>query len=179
MGLFDRFKKKQRSGDSPAITERPLESDMLHNIRGCARDCATELNLDTEALSPAELVKAVNDHLHNWQKQSLPAPESPFKHEPLILGSLWAEQLVATLKWEWVMVVFHEHGDSEAVAVVSPNREMMICPFHFVFGCMANHAPVTIALSYNMLVEGSGIPPLPPNGYENVMDKVHHIVPPS
>ena len=179
MGLFDRFKKKPKSGDSPAISERPLDSDMLHNIRGCARDCATELNLDTQTLTPAELVTAVNDHLRDWQKQSLPAPESPFKHEPLILGSLWAEQLVKTLNWEWVMVVFHEHGHSEAVAVVSPNREMMICPFHFVFGCMANHAPVTIALSYNMLVDGSGIPSLPPNSYENVMDKVHHIVPPS
>jgi len=176
VGLFDRFKKaKPKQGTS----ERPLDDEMLNNIRGCAKDCAIELELDTSALSPNELVQAVNDHLRDWQKKSLPAPDSPFKQEPLILGSLWAEQLVATLSWEWVMVVFHEHGDSEAVAVVSPNREMMICPFHFVFGCMANHAPVTILLSYNMLVDGSGIPQLPPNGYENVMDKVQHIVPPS
>ena len=29
VGLFDRFKKKPKSGDSPAISERQLDSDML------------------------------------------------------------------------------------------------------------------------------------------------------
>tara|TARA_R110002072_G_scaffold302970_1_gene490468 strand:+ start:362 stop:616 length:255 start_codon:yes stop_codon:yes gene_type:complete len=84
------------------------------------------------------------------------------------------------LNWEWVNVIYEKNGTPyKMVAVVSPGREMMICPFHFVFDCMANHAPVTIALSYNMLVDGSEIPQLPPYGYENVMARVHHIVPPS
>ena len=117
MGLFDRFKKNRKpAGDSPAITERPVGDENLHNIRGCARDCAAELGLDMDALSPEQLVSAVNDHIRDWQKQSLTPPESPFKHEPLILGSLWGEQLVATLNWEWVMAVcgnaetMHEHA---------------------------------------------------------------------
>tara|TARA_R110002072_G_scaffold302970_1_gene490467 strand:+ start:72 stop:365 length:294 start_codon:yes stop_codon:yes gene_type:complete len=95
MGLFDRFKKKQSSSSaSPEYSEQPLDADMLNSVRGCARDCATELNLDMEALSAQELVQAVNDHIRHWQKQSLPAPESPFKHEPLTLGSLWGNNLL-------------------------------------------------------------------------------------
>lgn len=175
MGLFDWLKKKP--ADGPAITEADPGDEIRDNVRNCSYDAIIELKLDRK--QPAsELVQAVNDHIHQWQKDGQKAPDSPLDHEPLIYGSLWGEQLVRTLNWEWVNVTFHEHGDTSALGVVSPDRSLAIYPCHFIFGCMANHAPVTIMLSYNMLIDGSSIPTLPPGGYENVMDGVQHIVPP-
>lgn len=185
MGLFDRFRKRSNGSDSPSISEQPVSDENLYLIRGCARDCATELQLDMAAMSPEELVGAVNDFIVSWQNSHVenkalhPAPESPFEHHPLILGSLWAEQLVAVLNWEWATIVFHEHGASQALGVVSPDRSLMICPFHFVYGCMANLAQVKIMLSFNMLTEAKEQPPIPPNSYANVMEHVQFIVPPS
>ena len=79
--------------------------------------------------------------------------------------------------WQWASVTFHDFEGSQAAGVFSPDRALAIYPFHFVYGCMENGAPVTILLSYNMLVDGTRIPALPKRGYENVMDNVRHVVP--
>jgi hypothetical protein len=141
-----------------------------------ARDAAEYLNVSFDTDSAETIVRAVNDCVREIQKGC--GPEFPDgERVDLLLGCLWGSQLVKELNWEWVNVVFHDHGDSEAVGIVSPNRELAIYPFHFVYGCIENNATVTILLAYNML-KGGRVPVLPPRSYENVMDHVHHIVPP-
>jgi hypothetical protein len=172
MGLFDRSKRKS----SAPITEDAVDAELLDNIQACAGDALQMLGLDPATTSAAKIVEAVDEFVHNWQKGKRP-PVDPDDDLSLTLGSLWGEQLVKTLGWQWTGVTFHEHGDTNAVGVVSPDRSLAIYPFHFVYGCMENNATVTIMLSYNMLMDRSRIPALPAGGFENVMDNVHHIIP--
>ena len=158
------------------VSESAIDAGMLGNIRGCAEDAAAMLGVDLLQGAPAELVRAVDSFVYDWQKGK--RPEVPEDDDlSLTLGSLWGDQLVRDLGWQWAGVTFHDHGDSKAVGVFSPDRALAIYPFHFVYGCLENDAPVTILLAYNMLKDGTRIPQLPPGGYENVMDHVHHIVP--
>lgn len=171
-----RTRFKHETHDDMNITENAIPDEMRGNIKGCAGDAATMLNLDLSRSSPAEIVEAVDSFMHAWQRGNRPEL-SEDDDLSLTMGSLWGEQLVNGLGWEWAGVTFHDHDDSKAVGVFSPDRALAIYPFHFIYGCMENGAPVTIMLSYNMLQDGSRIPALPPGGYENVMDNVHHIVP--
>ena len=158
------------------ISENEIDAGMLENIRGCAGDAAAMLGLDLAKQPSTEIVEAVDSFVHNWQKGSR-EEVSEDDDLSLTLGSLWGEQMVKELGWEWAGVTFHEHGDAKAVGVFSADRSLAIYPFHFVYGCLENDAPVTIMLAFNMLRDGSKIPSLPPGGYENVMENVHHIVP--
>jgi hypothetical protein len=175
VGLFDRFRKSSKDG-TPPITEEPIDAETLGNIQGCASEAAKMLGLDRSKATPAELVKAVDEFVYNWQKGARPAVD-PEDDLSLTLGSLWGEQLVKSLRWEWTGVTFHEHGGTYAVGVVSPDRSLAIYPFHFIYGCMENNATITIMLSYKMLVDATRVPKLPAGGFENVMDNVHHIIP--
>lgn len=157
------------------ITEDSLESEMLDNLEACAAEAASWLNVDM-ALPAEDLVRSVDEAVYKWQKADRPDAAEQ-EDMSFMLGSLWGQQLVRKLGWEWAMVTFEDHEDSRAVGVFSPDRALAIYPFHFIFGCMENNAPVTIMLSFNLLVDGSRIPPLPAVGYENVMDNVRHIVP--
>ncbi len=157
------------------ISENPIDAGMLGNIEGCAADAAAMLGLDVNT-SEEELVEAVDDFVHAWQKGQRPKVDED-DDLSLTMGSLWGQQLVRKLGWQWAGVTFHDQDDSKAVGVFSPDRSLAIYPFHFVYGCMENDATVTIMLSYDMLVDGTKIPSLPSNGYENVMENVHHLVP--
>jgi hypothetical protein len=160
-----------------SITEEVIDETMLREIRGCAGDAAKMIGVNP-AMPPARLVEAVDSCLRDWQKGK--TPKIPRDDDPsLTLGSLWGEQLVRQLGWQWAGVVFHGQGPGKAIGVVSPDRALAIYPFQFVGACIENEAPVTVLLAFNMLIDGTRIPPLPPRGYVNVMDHVHHIVPES
>lgn len=158
------------------ISETEVEPGILELIRNCSRDAADVLALDLEATPVAELVAGVDRCVYDMQHGhgvELDAEEDP----SYLFGSLWGEALCRELEWEWASVAFHDHDDSKVVGVFSQDRSLAIYPFHFIYGCLENGAPVTIELAFNMLVDGSRIPELPASGYENVMDNVHHIVP--
>ena len=160
------------------ISESAVGSEILGNIKGCASDATKILGLKSffSRPKPKKLIRAVDDFIYNWQKGVRP-PIHPDEDLSLVMGSLWGEQLVRDLGWQWAGVTFHEHGDTKAVGVFSPDRALAIYPFQFVQGCLENRATVTIMLSYNMLKDGSRIPSLPPRGYMNMMDSVQHIIP--
>ena len=158
------------------VSEEPLGGEMLANIRGCAGDAATMLGIDSTELTPEQIVERVDSFVHAWQKGERPEVDDD-DDLSVTLGSLWGEQLVHQLGWEWAGVTFHDHDDSRAVGAFSPDRSLAIYPFHFVHGCIETDAPVTILLAFNMLKEGTRVPDLPAGGYENVMDNVHHVVP--
>jgi hypothetical protein len=157
-------------------SEEAIDDEMRPNIVACAEEAAEMLGLNPLFCSPKELVEGVDAFVYAWQKGD--RPELTEDEDPaLTFGSLWGEQLVNVFGWEWACVTFHDHDDSKAVGVFSPDRSLAIYPFHFIYGCMEDDAPVTILLSYNIMEDGTRIPQLPLAGYENVMDNVHHVVP--
>lgn len=149
--------------------------ELRDNIDGGAADAAGLLGLSTTTAAE-EIVRSIDEFIFAWQKGERP-PVDPHQELSFTLGSLWGSQLVRELGWQWGAVTFNDTADANAVGVFSPDRSLAIYPFHFVFGCMEDECPVTILLAFNLLVDGSKIPALPKNGYENVMDNVHHVVP--
>lgn len=155
------------------ISEEVLSPSILDGIKGCAASTKELLDAPGDC---ASIVSAIDSAVIKLQK-GVNLDLDPDVSPEYLFGSLWGEQLVRQLQWEWIGVIFHEHDDTKAVGVANSDRSLIIYPFHFVFGCLENEAPVTIALSFNMLLDGNKIPRLEPNSYENVMDNVHHIVP--
>jgi hypothetical protein len=157
------------------VTEEPIDPEILESLAGAAGEAAELARIGVDA-APLEIVTAINDFVRQEQKE--PAEDADhWDDRALPLGSLWGLQFVRQFGWQWANVTLHDHGDVKAMGVFSPDRSLAIYPFYFIFGCLENQAPVTILLAFNMLAEGK-IPPLPANGYENVMEGVHHIVPP-
>ena len=156
------------------ISEAKISEEILANVRGAAAEMASAVGVAIDD-EPLKIVTAVNAYVSkppettgkvdNWTDRALP------------LGSLWGEQLVRQFGWEWASVTFHDKGDVKANGVFNKNRSLAIYPWHFVFGCLENKAPVTILLAFNMLAAGK-IPDMEPGEYVNVMEGVHHIVPP-
>lgn len=159
------------------ISEKPLTSDMLDAIEDYAAEAARLIGLDEpEKMTPQAIVEAVDECVYQLQKGRGPKFEED-EEAALLLGCLWGQQLVRELRWQWVGATFHEFDDADATGVVSANRALAIYPFHFIFECLENQAPVTIRLAFEILKDGSRVPRLPPRSYENVMDNVHHDTP--
>jgi hypothetical protein len=158
------------------ISDYSVEPHILEGIDGSAAEGASLAGAATDD-PPLKIVTAVNTsvsrppggasgRVDNWTDRALP------------LGSLWGQQLVRQFGWEWSGVVFHDRGDTKAIGVFTKDRSLAIYPWHFVFGCLENNATVTILLSFNMLLAGR-IPAQKKGGYVNLMDHVHHIIPPA
>ena len=127
---------------------------------------------------PAKIVAAVDAFVFDLQCGEHP-PESVLDAEdaPFRMGAVWGEQLVRAFGWEWAMVTFHEHGDSTAPAVLSPDRSLAVYPIHFIMGCLQDPTvDTTILIAFNMLA-ASTIDSTTPGSYFNLMDGVHRIIP--
>ena len=127
---------------------------------------------------PAKIVAAVDAFVFDWQcgdhppASVLDAEDAPFR-----IGAVWGEQLVRAFGWEWAMVTFHEHGDSTAPGVLSPDRALAVYPIHFIMGCLQDSTvDTTILLAFNMLKAGT-IDDTEPGSYFNLMNGVHRIIP--
>lgn len=158
------------------ISEVGVDPQLLVSIDGSAEEGASLVGVAAD-VAPLKVLTAINtfvsklgrqpsDQADNWTDRALP------------LGSLWGRQLVRQFGWEWSSVVFHDQGESKAIGVFAKDRSLAVYPWHFVFGCLENGAPVTILLSFNMLLAGK-IPVQQEGGYVNLMDHVHHIIPPA
>jgi len=158
------------------ISETPVPAEMLNNIKGCAGDAAAMLGLELSQTPAAEVIKAVDTFIYDWQQGKRPAvPEGD--NLALTLGALWGEQLVRELGWHWAILTFPDDDASKATGVFPQDGALAIYPFTFVRKCLENNHPVTILLAYDMLKDASKIPPLPPGGYADGMEIVHYIVP--
>jgi hypothetical protein len=127
---------------------------------------------------PEKIVAAVDAFVYAWQCGDRP-PASVLDAEdaPFTLGAVWGEQLVRQFGWEWRMVTFHEHGDSVAPSVLSPDRSLAVYPIHFIMGCLQDSSvDATILLAFNML-EARMIGETKPGSFFNLMDGVHRIIP--
>ena len=92
----------------------------------------------------------------------------------LAVGVCWGDQLVKRFNWEWVSVRLN---GEDLMAVVSPDRSLVIYPMSFVAQCLeVPDTDCAILLAYNMLDAGN-ISGMPAKGYLSVMDGVHRLVP--
>jgi len=158
------------------ISEYSVEPHILEGIDGSAVEGASLVGVASDD-PPPKIVTAINTFVSK-PPRGLPGRVDNWTDRALPLGSLWGQQLVRQFGWEWSGVVFHDHGDTKAIGVFTRDRSLAIYPWHFVFGCLENNATVTILLSFNMLLAGR-IPAQGRGEYVNVMDHVHHIVPPA
>lgn len=159
------------------ITEESIPITVDRNLLGSSREGAEMVGVSTGS-SASEILEAINGFVSAPPKKKLFSKVNNWDDRALPLGALWGEQLVREFDWEWTSVTFHDQGDSKAVGVVSSDRSLVVYPFHFIFGCLENKAPVTIMLAFNML-RGGEVPAFEPRGFENLMECVHHIVPPA
>ena len=158
-------------------TEADLPPSTRDGIDASAAEAAGWVGVSTDD-EPAKIVDAVDAFAFAWQCGTRPpASEIDPEDAPFALGSLWGNQLVRRFGWEWRMVTFHEHGDSVAPGVLSPDRALAVYPIHFLIGCLQNPGvDATVMLGYNMLDAGQ-IPDPPPGNYFNLMDGVHRLIP--
>lgn len=158
------------------ITEGSIPDSTRESLIGAAGEGAEIIGVSLQS-PPTEIVKAINAFVAKPPKKWFFSKIDNWSDRALPLGCLWGLQLVREFDWEWTSVTFHGQGGSKAIGVFSKNRSIGVYPFEFIFGCLENQAPVTIMLAFNMLSSGK-IPDLPPGEFQNLMDGVHHIVPP-
>jgi len=110
------------------VTEEPIPKDVMANIKGCAKDALKVLGGDLAKADPATIVAAIDNFAYRWQKGKRPPINIVEDGEQahLIFGSLWGEQLVKQLGWQWAKVTFHDYDDSCAFGVFSPDRSLAI-----------------------------------------------------
>jgi hypothetical protein len=160
------------------LSDQPLGDETLASIHNCANDAMSILGPKYASAVPATVVEAVDEFAYRWQKGKRPPADVVEDTDTarLIFGSLWGEQLVKQFSWEWAKVNF---GDgSVAFGVVSPDRSLAIYPLDFMLWCMETpRADVTVALSFNMLLEGRIPPDATRESYTNLMKRVIRIVP--
>ena len=158
-------------------SEAPLSDETLRGLKASGAEGAALIGVEVDA-DPAGVVDAIDAFVFAWQG-GVRTPKRVFDPEdvPYALGGLWGEQLVRSFGWEWREVTFHEHGDTRAPGVLSPDRALAVYPIHFLIGCLQDpNVDATVMLSFNMLREGKvGHPPA--GEYMNLMDGVHRVVP--
>lgn len=116
------------------VSERPIEPSMLGNIRGCANDGYQVLGLDPRKTTPEAVVEKIDEFVDQWQQGVRPDSSVVDADDmPYMMGSLWGEQVVLRLGWEWAMATLHDHGDSKAPGVLAPDRSLAIYPIHFIY----------------------------------------------
>jgi hypothetical protein len=158
-------------------SEHPFPESTAEALREEIADGTKLLGVSPDD-DPAKIVAAVDAFVFDWQcgdhppASVLDAEDAPFR-----MGAVWGEQLVRAFGWEWAMVKFHEHGDTTAPGVLSPDRALAVYPIHFIMGCLQDSTvDTTILIAFNMLAAGS-IDGSTPGSYFNLMDGVHRIIP--
>lgn len=161
----------------PNFSDAPLAPSTLEALEGSNQQALKILGLKANA--PAKkIIEAIDEFVYRWQKGKRPSKAKLDPEDaPYAMGSLWGQQIVRRFGWEWAMVTFHQHGDSVAPGVLTPDRSLAIYPIHFLFGAMEDsEVDATIALAFNLLEAGE-VGTVNPGEYANLMEGVHRIVP--
>jgi hypothetical protein len=172
---------QKRSKKSSKKTNNHSESELLDEMPEQIAESAQQA-LSMLDLKPSDdsktIVSAIDQFVYDWQSGKRPPIPCDADDLPYTLGSLWGEQLVREFGWEWRMIIFHEHGDKQAPAVVSPDRSYVIYPIHFIIGCMQDASvDATILLSFNMMRDNAFAGDPSESKYANLMEQIFRIVP--
>lgn len=151
------------------IKERPLPPNIRQEIKQHMADAALLLRVEPEEDTPGAIVGAIDVFLNKWQ-----AGERPELDEgddlAFWLGSLWGQQLVEALGWQWaVLTIPRKRKPAVVIGVSPPDRTTVLYPFHAIHECL-DGGRVPVRRIFAMLMEGATLRNLPPGGYRNVMD---------
>jgi hypothetical protein len=154
-----------------SISEKPVSPDTRLSIKKCAKSASKVLGIEPRSSTPSIIASSIDEFVSEWQKGNRPGDSVlSLDDAPLIIGSLWGEALVSRFKWDWAMIMFHDHNNAIAPAVVSPDRSLAIYPLHYLHGCFTDPAAeVAILQAYNLLKAGSA-GDAKPGEYLNLMD---------
>jgi len=144
-------------------------------IQSVIEDAAELLEVNLSEDLPVEIMKKVNDAILAIIFDK-PTPITKEDNPDLMLGSLWGAQMARQFNWYWADVLLDD--SIKELAMISPNKEMIIFPFSFVGACLDKQCISTVLLAFNMLLENDRIGEIEPGTYENIMLNIHHIVPP-
>lgn len=155
---------------STEIKERPLPPNIQQEIRQHMADAGLMVRVEPGEDTPGAIIAAIDVFLGKWQ-----AGERPDVDEDddlaLMLGSLWGQQVVEALGWEWAsMTLPGKRKPVVVIGVFSPDRAAALYPFHAVRAGLDKGAPVAVRRVFSMLMEGAKLHGLPARGYKNVMD---------
>ncbi len=155
------------------VESKPAE-ERMQLIHAVAGDAAQLLQVDAAADAPQAIVAKVDAAMVDLVFQR-DTPVAQDENPDLLLGAIWGVQLARQFNWYWADVVVDDQF--EEVAIIAPQREMIIFPLSFAAAVINRQCVCTVMLAFNMLLEGQ-IGQLPPGSYENIMLGIHHIVPP-
>ena len=163
-----------------AVQERALSQEELDEFADYTNRAMTNLGLAASKADPGAIVQAVEDFVERWQAKRRNPLKQLLARGPssvdvaLGLGSVWGNQLVRQFGWQWTCI---QQDDQELYAVVSPDRSLAVYPTYFIKACLDDpRVDCTAMLSFNMLEAGK-VTGLPAQGYENLTQSVHRIVP--
>jgi hypothetical protein len=159
-----------------STSESPISQSIADNLPGAAEEGAELVGITVDAY-PQEIVAAINHFLTKPKKVGWLKKLDNWEDRALPIGSLWGSAMSREFGWQWVNLIQHDHNDFKVIALVNGDRSLAIFPFHYCFGCLENNVTPTVLLAFNMLKAGT-IPPQAAKSYTNLMDGVHHIVPP-
>jgi hypothetical protein len=160
-----------------SVTEETIAEDVQTMLPGAAQEGAALIGVPVEA-SPSAIIRSINEFIANPPKGSWFKKVDNWNERALPLGALWGVQMIRRFDWQWAMIVDHENDGDKVIGVFDARRSMGVHPFEYVFGCLEEGAYPTIELAYNMLEAGQ-IPVFEDRAYTNLMDGVHHVVPPA
>jgi hypothetical protein len=152
------------------LAERPLPPNVRQEIKQHLADGALMAHVDPEQDTPGAVIGAIDVFLSRWQAGDRPDLDEN-DDVPLALGSLWGQQLVEALGWQWSSVMLPGKGRPvSAIGVFSRDRALALYPFHAVRACLEKGSPVNVRLVFNALMEGTRFHGLAAGGYRNVLE---------
>jgi hypothetical protein len=157
------------------VSESTMDEERMELIKAVTRDGAELLDINLSEDPPEDIMRKVNDAivaLVLGQETPVAQDENP----DLLLGCLWGSQMARQFNWYWADVVIDDEYNE--VAMISPNREMILFPLAFTSACLNKQCICTVLLAFNILMENDQIGEMEPGAYENIMLNIHHIVPP-
>ena len=157
------------------VIESPPSKERLQLLQAVAEDAAEILNVDIKNGNSKNIVEKINEVIINIIfEESNPIPKDEEPH--LLLGCLWGEQMAKQFGWYWADVEIDEKFNE--IAMISENQEMIIFPLSFVEVCLNKQCISTVALAFNMLLEDDRKGVFDRGSYENIMQSIHHFIPP-
>lgn len=163
--------------DPAHVVQSDPNEDTMQLIDLVEADGAKVLGVSLED-SPQSIIAAVNDCVRDLQQGG--GPELDEEEDiVMLLGALWANQVVKSLGWQWKNIdLIDRDPPFKAIGIVSPEADKVIYPFNFVSLCIEKDVLVNILLVYNVLTEKPETAVYEPGSCENVMIRIQHIVPP-
>ena len=115
------------------VVESTPDQERLDLIDAVAGDAAILLDIDLSNDPPQEIMTKVNDAIVAIVFGEA-TPVTQDENPDLLLGALWGAQMARQFQWYWADAVLDD--TTNEVAMISPNKEMIIFPFSFVGACI-------------------------------------------